>query len=80
MANVNFFVDANENEIPGASLNGRDPTILSIPELKRWLRCREGASEKGRKKELIARFVFYYQYRIYSSHNTNNILNFEFIV
>ena len=27
----------NENDIPGASLCGRDPRLWKIPELKQWL-------------------------------------------
>ena len=36
-----------ENNIPGASLGDRDPNLLKIPELKRWLICRN-ASTKGK--------------------------------
>ena len=36
-----------ESDIPGA-LDGKDPTELKIPELKRWLQCR-AASTKGKK-------------------------------
>ena len=43
-----------EDDVLGASLQGRDPELLKVPELKRWLQCR-GASTKGRKPELIAR-------------------------
>jgi len=28
-----------ESDIPGASLDGTDPTKLNIPQLKRWLAC-----------------------------------------
>ena len=37
-----------ENDIPGASLNGRNPSSLKNEELKFWLRCR-GDSLKGLK-------------------------------
>jgi len=30
----------SDQDIPGASLNGKDPTDLNIPQLKRWLACR----------------------------------------
>ena len=40
--------------IPGASLNGRDPSDLKVPELKRWLLCR-GASVRGKKADLVLR-------------------------
>ena len=43
-----------ENDIPGASLNGRDPSQLKVLELKRWLQCRAG-STRGLKADLIAR-------------------------
>ena len=45
-----------EKDIPGASLNGRDPDTLKVPELKRWLICR-GASIRGNKPDLISRHV-----------------------
>ena len=41
----------DENDILGASLHGRDPNSLKIPELKQWLICRN-ASTKGKKAEL----------------------------
>lgn len=43
-----------EVDIPGASLNGRNPADLTIPQLKRWLQCRE-APTKGKKADLVAR-------------------------
>ena len=46
----------NENDIPGASLCGRDASSLKIPELKRWLLCRN-ASTKGKKADLVLRYV-----------------------
>ena len=48
----------NENDIPGASLCGRDPSSLKIPELKWWLFCRN-ASTKGKKADLVLRYVDY---------------------
>ena len=42
-------------DIPEASLNGRDPASLKIPELKRWLDCRQ-ASTKGKKADLVLRW------------------------
>lgn len=44
-----------EDDVPGASLGGRDVGALKIPELKRWLQCRK-ASTKGVKADLIARY------------------------
>ena len=45
-----------EKYVSGASLNGKDPTRLTIPQLKRWLLCRD-ASTKGKKADLVARSV-----------------------
>lgn len=44
-----------EQDIPGASLNGKSPTELSVTQLKRWLICR-GAPVGGKKPELIQRY------------------------
>ena len=43
-----------ESDIPGASLNGKDPSELNVVQLKRWLACR-GAPIAGEKPELIER-------------------------
>ena len=43
-----------DDDIPGASLNGREPSALKIPELKRRLLCR-GASVRGKKADLVLR-------------------------
>ena len=43
-----------EKDIPGASLDGRDPGSLKVPELKRWLVCRS-ASTRGNKADLVHR-------------------------
>ena len=48
----------HEDEVPGASLKGRDVGSLKIPQLKRWLLCRR-ASTKGLKADLVARYVFH---------------------
>ena len=48
----------NEHDISGASLCGRDPSSLKIPELKWWLLCRN-ASTKGNKADLMLRYVDY---------------------
>ena len=45
-----------KKDIPGVSLCGRDPGELKIPKLKGWLACR-GAPLKGKKADLVARFV-----------------------
>jgi len=51
---TNEFLD--ELDVPGASLNGRKPSSLKIPELKRWLQCRR-APTKGKKADLVARLA-----------------------
>ena len=43
-----------EDDIPGSSLNGKNPNQLNMTQLKRWLACR-GAPVSGRKPELIER-------------------------
>ena len=43
-----------ENDIPAASLSGRDPNSLKIAELKWWMMCRN-ASTKGKKSDLVLR-------------------------
>ena len=47
-------VPLSEIDIPGASLNGKHPATLTVPQLKRWLQCRD-ASTKGKKADLVAR-------------------------
>ena len=55
-----FFSDEivmlNESDVPGASLNGKHPSQLTVSQLKRWLACR-GAPVNGRKPELIQRLA-----------------------
>ena len=43
-----------ESDIPGASLKGRQPSDLTILELKRWLSCR-GGTICGMKAGLVKR-------------------------
>ena len=43
-----------EEDVPGASLAGRDPKTLKVVELQRWLQCR-GVSTKGKKADLVLR-------------------------
>ena len=47
---VNDSVILTEDDIPGASLAGRNPSSLKNEELRFWLRCRED-SLKGLKKK-----------------------------
>ena len=37
-------------EVPGASLAGRDPITLKVVELQRWLQCRDASTKR---KKLI---------------------------
>ena len=46
--------ELTEDDMPGASLSGRDPSELHVQELKRWLKCR-GANLSGRKADLVKR-------------------------
>lgn len=46
-------VHLSKLDIPGASLKGRNPADLTIPQLKRWLQCRD-APTKGKKGDLVA--------------------------
>ena len=48
------LVCLREEDIPGASLNGRQPSQLHVVELKRWLKCR-GATTAGKKADLVKR-------------------------
>ena len=43
-----------EEDVPGASLNGRKAEHLKVVELKYWLSCR-GLPTKGNKADLVAR-------------------------
>ena len=45
-----------KEDIPGASLNGRKPEQLKVPDLKYWLASR-GAPTKRKRADLVARYV-----------------------
>ena len=49
-----FYSTLTEEDIPGASLNGKDPKQMTIKQLKFWLSCR-GAKISGEKDELVSR-------------------------
>ena len=49
-----YLLLITESNIPGTSLNGKDPCELNVLQLRRWLACR-GAPTAGRKPELIER-------------------------
>ena len=42
----------HEEDVPGASVNGRKPSQLHAVELKRWLKCR-AATTVGNKQDLV---------------------------
>ena len=63
----------HEDEVPGASLRGRDVGSLKITELKRWLQCRR-TSTKGLNADLVAR---YFRYNIIAMVVLGNTINFE---
>ena len=48
----NSGASLREEDMPGASFGGGNPTTLTIPALKRWLQCR-AAPTKGKKMELV---------------------------
>jgi len=48
----------SESDIPGASLDGKQPSELNLTQLKRWLACR-GAPTNGKKPQLVERLVMW---------------------
>ena len=50
----NGGTELREEDIPGATLDGRDPNVLTIPQLKHWLQC-QNAPTRGKKADLVAR-------------------------
>lgn len=55
--NVDDILLLTENDIPGASLDGKHPSELNVTQLKRWLVCR-GAPVNRKKPELVDRLVY----------------------
>ena len=49
---VNSIQNLHEEDVPGASLAGRNPKTLKVVELQHWLQCR-GTSTKGKKADLL---------------------------
>ena len=43
----------SEIDIPGSSLQARDPSQLQVPELKRWLQCRAAST----RADLVGRYL-----------------------
>lgn len=60
-----------ENDIPGASLAGRNPSSLKNEKLKFWLRCR-GDSLKG--KSYIDNLCFYHRVQEYIKSGRDKIV------
>ena len=54
MAEGGGDADLREEDVPGPVLDGRDPNLLTIPQLKRWLQCRN-APTRGKKADLVTR-------------------------
>ena len=52
-------VHISKLDIPGTSLNGRNPADLTIPQLKQWLKCRN-APMKGKKADLVPRYISFH--------------------
>ena len=42
----------SEADVPGASANGKNLADLTVPQVKRWLQCRD-APTKGKKADLV---------------------------
>ena len=47
----------NERDIPGASLDGKKPSDLTVPQLKRWLLYRKAPT----KADLVSRLALQYK-------------------
>ena len=52
---VNDSVILTEDDIPGASLAGRNPSSLKNEELRFWLRCREDSLKGLKTKALLVK-------------------------
>ena len=48
------LVCLDEEDVPGASLNGREPGQLHVVELKHWLMC-GAATTVGKNQDLVKR-------------------------
>ena len=48
-------ITLSENNSKRASLRGKTPSQLTIPELKGWLSCRKGAKLSEAKRSLVER-------------------------
>ena len=56
----------NEKDVPGTALYERDPSTLTIPQLKHWLECRK-APTIGKKLILLCsdvEIIYRYGYSV----------------
>jgi len=53
---IGDFELLNEEDIPGASLDGKNPREINVTELRHWLTCC-GAPVGGKKPELVERLA-----------------------
>ena len=54
MAEGGGDADLREEDVPDAALDGRNPNLLTIPQLKCWLQCRN-APTRGKKADIVTR-------------------------
>lgn len=56
---IDWFCDdllvLTEADIPGSSLNGKNPSELNVVQLKKWLAC-HGVPVTGKKSQLVERY------------------------
>ena len=52
---MNDSVILTEDDIPGASLAGRTPSLLKNEELRFWLRCRGDSLKEHKTKALLVK-------------------------
>ena len=60
----------NEEQVPGASLRGRDVATLKVLELKRWLQCRR-ESTKDLKSLNKSTYINNDSYKVCSHYESN---------
>ena len=65
-----------EKNIPGASLNARDPSELKVPELRCWLSCSGGTPQKGKKADLVTRFIKTIPYHVHVKKDLKHLCLF----
>ena len=55
IAQIQNIICLHEEDVPGASLGGREVASLNVAELKQWLQCRR-ALVKGKRADLVVRY------------------------